>query len=96
MDMTDRTSLVLMNEEGHYRHIRSLVGFSTDVFMLEQHLKDYCSGALYDGHDGLSDLARELLVAASHQINWRDIALDLWTEEHEQTRAQALGLEEVG
>ncbi len=94
MDMTSHASLVLMNDEGHYRRIMFLVGASKDVFKLENWLEDYASGLLYDQLDDLSDLASELLTAAAREIDWREIALDLWTEHHDVTASQALGLEE--
>ena len=90
MDMTSHASLVLMTDEGHYRRILFLVGASQDVFKLEEWLKDYASGLLYDHLDDLSDLASELLTAAAREIDWREIALDLWTEHHDITTNEAL------
>ena len=85
MDMTRTVNLWLANDEGLYFATRDAAYSASDPFSLELMIREIVEQTLTFQDGGT--LQNDLLTSALAEVNWREIAMDFWTDYRDEDAA---------
>jgi len=85
MDMTRTVNLWLANDEGLYFATRDAAYSASDAFELEGMIREIVEQTLTFQDGGT--LQNDLLTSALCEVNWREIAMDFWTDYRDEDAA---------